>query len=111
VLAQSPNTAAIVVVVLDQTGAIVAGANVTTTNTATGAIREVISGADGSATISGLSLTGTYAIRVNKSGFSAEGIADLALRAGETATSGRCRKCPCCPTRSRPSSDGLPDPR
>ena len=86
VLAQSPNTAAIVVVVLDQTGAIVAGANVTTTNTATGAIREVISGADGSATISGLSLTGTYAIRVNKSGFSAEGIADLALRAGETAT-------------------------
>ena len=29
VLAQSPNTAAIVVVVLDQTGAIVAGANVT----------------------------------------------------------------------------------
>ena len=86
VLAQSPNTAAIVVVVLDQTGAIVAGANVTTTNTATGAIREVISGADGSATISGLSLTGTYAIRVNKSGFSAEEIADLALRAGETAT-------------------------
>ena len=86
VLAQSPNTAAIVVVVLDQTGAIVAGANVTTTNTATGAIREVIAGADGSATISGLSLTGTYAIRVNKSGFSAEEIADLALRAGETAT-------------------------
>jgi hypothetical protein len=70
----------------DQTGAVVAGASVIAVNSATGATRDVISGADGSATITGLSLTGTYAIRVNKTGFSDEVITDLALRAGETAT-------------------------
>jgi Carboxypeptidase regulatory-like domain len=85
-LAQSPNTAAVVVVVVDQTGGVVSGANVTVVNNATGATRDAVSGSEGSATISALSLTGTYMIRVTKAGFTAEDVIDLTLRAGETAT-------------------------
>ena len=61
--AQSPNTAALIVVVVDQTGAVVSDAKVTVVNNATGATRDVVSGADGSATIAALSLTGTYAVQ------------------------------------------------
>ncbi len=84
--AQSPSTAAIVVLVLDQTGGVVSDAAVTVTNIATGATREVTSGSEGAATISALALTGTYTIHVSKSGFVAEDVNDLALRSGETAT-------------------------
>ena len=58
-MAQSPNTSAIVVVVVDQTGAVVSEANVTALNSATGATRDVISGTDGTATIAALPLSGT----------------------------------------------------
>jgi hypothetical protein len=85
-LAQPPNTAAIVVVVVDQTGGVVGDATVTIVNHATGATREAMSGADGSATVAALSLTGTYTVRVAKTGFTAEDVTDLTLRAGETAT-------------------------
>ncbi len=85
-IAQSPNTAALVIVVVDQTGGVVADAKVTVVNAATGATREVVSGSDGSATIAALPLTGTYTIAVTKPGFTAEDVADLTLRAGETAT-------------------------
>jgi hypothetical protein len=85
-LAQSPNTAAVVVVVVDQTGGVVNGADVAVVNDATGATRDLVSGSDGSATVSALSLTGTYTIRVTKTGFTAEDVTDLTLRAGETAT-------------------------
>ena len=85
--AQTPNTAAIVVAVVDQTGAVVPGAKVSITNTATGAVREVMSGADGSVTIPALSLTGEYKISVTKAGFVADDVTGLNLRAGETATS------------------------
>src|SRR6185369_8302421 len=44
VLAQSPNTASIVVTVVDQNDAVVKGANVSVVNTATGATRETVSG-------------------------------------------------------------------
>jgi hypothetical protein len=84
--AQSPNTAAIVVVVTDQSNAVVPGAAITITNTATGASREVQSGADGSATVTALSLTGSYKITVTKSGFTAEDVKEMTLRAAETAT-------------------------
>src|SRR5437016_3456197 len=86
VAAQSPNTASIVVVVVDQTGAVVKDAQVSVVNTATGATRETVSGNDGSATIPALSLTGTYTVSVSKAGFGAENRKDIALRAGETAT-------------------------
>jgi hypothetical protein len=85
-MAQTPNTSGIVVLVVDQTGAVVGDAKVTVVNSATAAAREVMSGADGTASIAALSLTGTYTVVVSKTGFSDESVANLALRAGETAT-------------------------
>jgi len=85
-LAQTPNTARLAVVVLDQTGAVVNDATVTVVNSATGATREVTSDGYGTAVVAALSLTGAYAIRVTKPGFTADGITNLTLRAGETAT-------------------------
>ena len=84
-LAQSPNTASMVVTVVDQNGAIVEGANVTVTNTATGATREAASGDEGTATIAGLPLTGEYKVHVIMTGFTAEDATGLTLRAGETS--------------------------
>jgi Carboxypeptidase regulatory-like domain len=84
--AQSPNTGSIVVVVVDQTGGVVRDAKVSVTNTATGAVREAMSNAEGSATMPTLSLTGTYKVDVTKDGFTAEAVPGLVLRAGETAT-------------------------
>lgn len=64
--AQSPNTATMIVVVVDQTGAVVKEAKVSVVNTATGAVREAVSGSDGSVTISALPLTGTYTLAVSR---------------------------------------------
>ena len=86
VAAQSPNTATMIVVVVDQAGAVVKDAKVSVVNTATGAAREAVSGSDGSATISALSLTGTYTVGVSKEGFGNEELKDITLRSGETAT-------------------------
>ena len=84
--AQSPNTATMIVVVVDQTGAAVPDAHVSVVNTATGATREANSGNDGRATIAALPLTGSYRVRVSKSGFGNEERNDISLRSGETAT-------------------------
>ena len=84
--AQSPNTATMIVVVVDQNGAVVPGAKVSVVNTATGAGREAVSGSDGSATFSALSLTGTYTVGVSRQGFGNEELKDITLRSGETAT-------------------------
>jgi len=84
--AQSTNTASIVVAVVDQTGGVVKDARVSIVNTATGAVRDLMSGADGSVTIPALSLTGDYKISVTKAGFVADDVTGLTLRAGETAT-------------------------
>jgi hypothetical protein len=75
-----------IVVVVDQTDAVVKGAKVLVVNTATGAEREAVSGSDGSATIPALSLTGAYTVSVSKEGFSAQELKDVTLRSGETAT-------------------------
>ena len=85
-LAQSPNTATIVVIVSDQAGAVITAARVTVLNTATGASREAVSGSDGRATFAGLSLTGTYRVSVAREGFGTEQRENLSLRSGETAT-------------------------
>src|SRR5215472_1358844 len=86
VLAQSANTSSLAVIVVDQSGAVVKDAKIQVTNTATGAVREGVSDADGSITVGALPLTGTYSVRVSKTGFD-EGLAkDIILRAGETAT-------------------------
>src|SRR3954447_9027029 len=84
--AQSPNTSTIVVLVTDPSGASVVGAAVTVTNDRTGATRDAVSGADGSATLAALPLTGTYTVAVAKQGFGTEQRKDVTLRAGETAT-------------------------
>src|SRR5258708_35323798 len=85
-VAQSPNTATMIVVVQDQAGAIVKDAKISVVNTATGAAREAVSGNDGSATLPALSLTGSYAVSVSKTGFRSEELKDVVLRSGETAT-------------------------
>ena len=84
--AQSPNTAAMIVVVTDQTGAAVKDARVSVVNNATGAVREAVSGTDGSAIIPALPLTGACTVRVSKEGFEIEELKDITLRSGETAT-------------------------
>src|SRR6185503_14746158 len=84
--AQSPHTATITVLVVDQTGAVVKDAKVTVLNTATGDRREAVSGDDGSATFPALSLTGTYTVTVSREGFGNEERTGLALRSGETAS-------------------------
>jgi hypothetical protein len=84
--AQSPNTATMMVVVVDQNGAVVPDARVSVVNNATGDVREAVSGSDGSATIPALSLTGTYTVGVSKDGFGSEERKDITLRSGETAT-------------------------
>ncbi|CAN5492448.1 TonB-dependent receptor [soil metagenome] len=84
--AQSPNTASIIVTVVDQNDAVVTGANISVLNTATALKREVVSGSEGSATIAALPLTGEYKVSVTKSGFTADEVDHLALRSGETAT-------------------------
>ena len=84
--AQSPNTSGLVVIVIDQTSAVVPGAVVSVENAATGSAREATSGPDGSATFAALPLIGTYTVRVTKPGFSSENVTDIVLRAGERAT-------------------------
>src|SRR5262249_44829371 len=77
VAAQSPNTSTMVVVVVDQTGAVVKGAKVLVVNNATGAVREAVSASDGSATIPALSLTGTYMVSVSREGFGTQELKDI----------------------------------
>src|SRR5215204_80658 len=84
--AQSPNTASMIVVVVDQNDAVVRDAKVTVSNNATGAVREAVSDGDGSVTIPALSLTGTYTVGVIKEGFGSQELKDVTLRSGETAT-------------------------
>src|SRR5436190_20624755 len=83
--AQSPNTSSMTVTVVDQNGAVVKGAHVTVVNPDTGATREAISGDEGTVTIAGLSLTGQYKVSVTMTGFTAEDVSGLVLRAGEIA--------------------------
>ena len=84
--AQSPNTASMIVVVVDQNGAVVKDAKVSVVNTGTGAGREAVSGDGGTATIAALSVTGAYKVTVTMTGFTTEDVTSLTLRAGETAT-------------------------
>jgi hypothetical protein len=85
VLAQSPNTSSLVVVVEDQQGAVVPEAAVSLTNPTTGVSREAVSGQGGAATLTALPLTGLYQVTVTKAGFADATTGDIALRAGETA--------------------------
>jgi carboxypeptidase family protein/TonB-dependent receptor-like protein len=85
-MAQSPNTSTVVVLLLDQSNALVSDARVSITNAETGAVRETVSGSDGSASFSALPVTGTYTIAVAKDGFGTQQRDNIRLLAGETAT-------------------------
>lgn len=85
-VAQSPNTASMIVIVNDQNGAVVKDATVSVVNSATAASREAVSSSDGIATFPALSLTGTYKVTVSHQGFGNEQREGLTLRSGETAT-------------------------
>ena len=67
-------------------GLVVKDAKVSITNNQTGAVREAMSGGDGSASFPALPLTGTYAVTVSKPGFGDESRSGITLRSGETAT-------------------------
>src|SRR6516225_7499302 len=67
--AQSPSTAAVVVVVTDQTGGVIKDATITVVNTQTAATRDATTSGDGSATIPALPVAGVYSLVVSKSGF------------------------------------------
>ena len=84
--AQAPNSAGIVVVVTDPSGARVPGATVTVTNAATGASRQATTGPDGSSKFAALPINGTYKVAVQISGFTARDVTGLALRDGENVT-------------------------
>jgi len=75
-----------IVTAVDQNGAVVKDAKVSVLNNATGDTRESYSGSDGSVTIAGLSLTGSYTVTVSKDGFGSEERKEIMLRSGETAT-------------------------
>jgi hypothetical protein len=83
--AQSPNTSAMIVIVVDQNDAAVPAATVSVVNNDTGDAREATSGSDGNATFPALSLTGTYTVSVSKQGFANGEAKGIALRSGETA--------------------------
>ncbi len=85
-LAQSPSTASVLVVVVDQTGGVIKDAKVTVLNVSTGATRDIMSGSEGSATFSALPLSGQYKVSVSKQGFTTQDVSDIVLRATETAT-------------------------
>src|SRR5947207_6048158 len=85
-VAQSPNTAALVVLAIDQSEAAVPGARVVVVDRSTGSSREAESGANGVATIQALPAGGAYTISVSKAGFTAEALRDIVLRGGETAS-------------------------
>jgi hypothetical protein len=83
--AQSPNTAAIVISVVDPSGAPVQDAAIALGNGSIGLTRTAVSGEDGRAAFPALPLNGSYTVTVTKAGFSAEDLPALTLRAGETA--------------------------
>jgi hypothetical protein len=83
--AQSPNTASIGVLVVDQTGGVVPGATISVVNSQTSTTRTVTSGDDGYALIAALPVSGAYRVSVQLAGFTAQDATDIVLRAGETA--------------------------
>jgi hypothetical protein len=83
--AQSPNTSALIVVVVDQNDAAVPDAKVSVVNNDTGGAREAASGSDGIATFPALSITGTYTVGVSKQGFTNGEAREITLRSGEAA--------------------------
>src|SRR5262245_3202308 len=86
VSAQTPEVAALRGRVVDQTGAAIAETNIAITNQMTGLHRETRTDGSGYYSIAALPLTGGYKLVATKAGFAAQEVADIELRAGETAS-------------------------
>ena len=84
-LAQTPDTAAIHVRLIDATRASIAGAHVTARNTRTGLERSAVTDASGAATLGGLPSNGTYTLTAAKPGFATARLDNVALSGGATA--------------------------
>src|SRR5438046_2747717 len=85
-LAQSQlGTGAISGTVQDSTAGVVTGADVTITNTETGLVRKMVSGAGGQFNAPVLP-TGVYKLRVSHAGFSTLEQNDIVVNVGSTAT-------------------------
>jgi hypothetical protein len=80
-LASAQSTAQISGTIRDQSGAVLPGADVTVTQTNTGASRSVVSNADGFYTVTNLPL-GPYRVEANLSGFQAYSRTGLSLQVG-----------------------------
>jgi hypothetical protein len=81
---QTPDTATMLGTIEDPTHAVVAGAHVHVTNSATGLDRSITSGLDGSFTIAGLPIAGEYEVVAEKQGF-APTTSHVTLAGGSTA--------------------------
>jgi Carboxypeptidase regulatory-like domain/TonB dependent receptor len=85
-VAQTPGMGSLRGRVVDESGAALAGTEVTIHNQATGLTRTAHSDAHGIYVLPQLPLTGTWQIRFSHDGFAAQERAAIQLRAGETAT-------------------------
>jgi hypothetical protein len=83
--AQTPDTATLRGTITDPTHAVVAGASIRVTNTATGLDRAVTSGRDGSFVLGGLPTAGDYDVVIAKDGFAETRKDHLVLVGGSTA--------------------------
>jgi outer membrane receptor protein involved in Fe transport len=81
-LAQNPGTGAIAGTVLDSSGAVIPGAEITVVNPATGETRSTISGASGMFRVP-LLLPGSYDIRVSKAGFKVAKLTGISVAVAE----------------------------
>ncbi len=81
-----PSTAGIQGQVVDASGGVVVGADVSATNLATGLHRQTVTDKAGYYGISDLPVTGQYVLRISRAGFATREVAHLNLRAGVTAS-------------------------
>src|SRR5262249_41196312 len=86
VRAQTPDVAAVRGKVVDQTGAAISETNISITNQMTGLHRETRTDSSGYYIIAALPLTGGYKLVATKTGFTAQEVTGIELRAGETAS-------------------------
>lgn len=85
-LAQTPDTASVRTTVTDPTGTLLAGAIVTLENAAAGTRRSAKTDAHGETVFAAVPVTGSYTLRVERSGFAGVTEGPFVLRGGETAT-------------------------
>src|SRR5262249_40541264 len=86
VWAQTPDVAAVRGKVVDQTGAAISDTIMSITNQMTGLHRETRTDSSGYYSFAALPLTGGYKLVATRTGFTAQEVGGIELRAGETAS-------------------------